>query len=151
MSGKKNAEADDAMSKKEASGSNRKTKVEKNWLEWVVFGAGLLLVVCVVGYLVYDGASMGDAPPDIEVKLGAPQRRGAEFVVPVAATNRGDQTAEGVQIEVVLETAEGGEPERGEFAIAFLPRRATRNGWVSFSRDPSTGRLKPRVLGYEKP
>ena len=139
------------MSKKRTPAPNRKTKVEKNRLEWVVFGVGLALVACVVGYLVYDGASMGDAPPDIEVKLGAPERRGAGFVVPVAATNRGDQTAEGVQIEVVLETAAGGEPERGELAIAFLPRRATRNGWVSFSTDPAAGRLKPRVLGYEKP
>lgn len=138
------------MSKKRAPSSNRKTKVEKNWLEWIVFGVGLALVAGVLGFLVYDGARMGGAPPDIELKLGAPARRGAEFVVPVAATNRGDETAEGVQIEVVLE-AGGGEPERGEFAIAFLPRRATRNGWVTFRTDPSTGQLKARVLGYEKP
>ena len=139
------------MSKKKSSASKRETKVEKNPLEWVVFGVGLLLVVCVLGYLVYDGASMGDAPPDIKLALGPPERRGTEFVVPVAATNEGDQTAEGVQIEVVLETAAGGEPERGEFAVAFIPRRATRRGWVSFATDPAAGRLKARVLGYEKP
>ena len=139
------------MSRKKSSASKREKKVEKNWLEWVVFGVGLVLVVCVVGYLVYDGASMGDAPPDIEVTLGATVRRGAEFLVPVSVTNRGDETAEGVQIEVTLERADGGEPERGEFGIAFLPRRATRRGWVSFSQDPAAGRLKPRVLGYEKP
>ena len=138
------------MSKKRAPSSNRKTKVEKNWLEWIVFGVGLALVACVLGFLVYDGARMGEAPPDIELKLGAPERRGAGFVVPVAATNRGDETAEGVQIEVVLEIG-GGEPERGEFAIAFIPRRATRNGWVTFRADPATGQLKGRVLGYEKP
>ena len=138
--------------KKNKSAANRRTKVEKNWLEWTVFGVGLVLVLSVVGFLVYDGASMGDAPPDIEVTLGQPERRGDEFLVPVAATNRGDQTAEGVQIEVVLETATGGgEPERGEVSVAFLPRRATRRGWVSFHTDPSAGRLRPRVLGYEKP
>ena len=127
-------------------------KVEKNWLEWTVFGVGLVLVASTLAYLVYDGASMGEAPPDIHVTLGAPERRGAEFLVPVAATNRGDETAEGVQIEVSLERADGGgEPERGEFAIAFLPRRATRRGWVAFATDPAAGQLKPRVLGYEKP
>lgn len=140
MSGKKKSDADDEQ-----------PKVEKNWLEWTVFGVGLVLVLAVVGYLVYDGASMGDAPPDIEVTLGTPERRGTEFLVPVAATNRGDQTAEGVEIEVTLEAATGGEPERGEFSVAFLPRRATRRGWVAFSTDPAAGRLKPRVLGYEKP
>jgi uncharacterized protein (TIGR02588 family) len=139
------------MSKRRASASKRKAGVEKNWLEWSVFGVGLALVACVLGFLVYDGARMGEAPPDIELRLGAPERRGAVFVVPVAATNRGDETAEGVQIEVVLETGGGGEPERGEFAIAFLPRRATRNGWVTFRTDPGAGQLKARVLGYEKP
>ena len=138
------------MSKKIASSSKRKTKVEKNWLEWIVFGVGLVLVACVLGFLVYDGARMGAAPPDIQLEIGPTVRRGEVFVVRVTAINSGDETAEGVQIEVVLE-AGGGEPERGEFAIAFLPRRATRNGWVTFRTDPSAGQLKARVLGYEKP
>jgi uncharacterized protein (TIGR02588 family) len=127
-------------------------KVKKNWLEWAVFGVSLLLVAGTLGLLVYDALSMAKAPPDIEVRLGAPEQRGQAFVVPVAVTNRGDQTAEGVQIEVTLEGAGGGaESERGEFTIAFVPRRATREGWVAFRTDPRGARLTPRVLGYEKP
>ena len=125
-------------------------KVEKNWLEWAVFGVSLALVAGVLGFLVYDALKMGEAAPDLEVRLGAAVARAEEFVVPVAVTNRGDQTAEGVQIEVTLEGG-GGEPERGEFGIAFLPRRATREGWVVFRTDPRGARLTPRVLGYEKP
>lgn len=126
-------------------------KVEKNWLEWTVFGVGLLLVSCALGFLVYDGATKGDAPPSIEVRLGTPERRGHNFVVPVAVTNHGDETAEGVVVEVSMEGGEGGPGERGEFVVAFLPRRATREGWVAFSTDPASARLTPRVLGYEKP
>jgi uncharacterized protein (TIGR02588 family) len=40
---------------------------------------------------------------------------------------------------------------RGELTIAFLPRRATREGWVTFQQDPRAARLTARVLGYEKP
>ena len=128
-------------------------KVEKNWLEWVVFGVSLALVAGVLGFLVYDAVKLEKLPPDLEVRLGAPVARAQEFVVPVAVTNRGDQTAEGVQIEVTLEGSGsgGGEPERGEFTIAFVPRRATREGWVAFRTDPRGARLTPRVLGYEKP
>ena len=127
-------------------------KVKKNWLEWVVFGVSLALVAGVLGFLVYDAVQLEKMPPDIEVRLGAPVEHGQEFVVPVAVTNRGDQTAEGVQIEVTLEgSGGGGEPERGEFTIAFVPRRATREGWVAFRTDPRGARLTPRVLGYEKP
>jgi hypothetical protein len=69
---------------------------------------------------------MGDAPPDIALRLGTPERRGEGSVVPVVATNRGDETAEGIHIEVMLET--GGAGEHGEFTIAFLPRHVQRLG-----------------------
>ncbi|MCA1618959.1 MAG: hypothetical protein LC795_06530 [Acidobacteria bacterium] len=126
-------------------------KVEKNWLEWVVFGVGLLLVVSTLAYLVYDGATSAGTPPEVEVTLGDPVEGGAGFLVPVRVVNRGGQTAEGVTVEVVLEAGGAPEPERGEFTLAFLPRGGTREGWVAFRTDPRAGRLTARALGYEKP
>ena len=126
-------------------------KVEKNWLEWVVFGVGLLLVVSTLAYLVYDGATAADTPPDVEVRLGEPRPGGAGFRVPVTIVNRGGQTAGAVSVEVVLEGTGAPEPERGEFTVAFLPRGGTREGWVSFRSDPRAGRLTARASGYEQP
>lgn len=123
-------------------------KLHKNWFEWTVFAAGLVLVVATLAYLVYDGATLGAAPPSIEIRLGAPERRAQNFIVPVSVVNRGDLTAEGVQVEVVLK---GAGEERGEFVVAFLPRGATREGWVAFQTDPREGELTARVVGYEKP
>ena len=125
-------------------------KVEKNWLEWSVFGVGLVLVVGTLGFLFYDGVRARDAEPDVRIRLGTPEQRGGQFVVPVVVTNEGGATAEGVQVEVILEQ-NGEERERGEFGVAFLPRRSTREGFVSFRTDPHAAQLKPRVLGYEKP
>ncbi|HEV7905492.1 MAG TPA: hypothetical protein VGO96_16745 [Pyrinomonadaceae bacterium] len=132
------------------------SKLQKNWLEWTVFACGLVLVVATLGYLAYEGATMGNDPPSIEVRLGTPEQRTHNFIVPVTVTNHGDETAEGITVEVTLEnngSGEGGssEPVRGELTIAFLPRRATREGWVTFQQDPRSGRLTARVLGYEKP
>ena len=126
------------------------SKLQKNWLEWSVFAVGLALVLFTLGYLVYEGATMGDAPPSIEARLGTPEQRPHNFIVPVTLLNHGDQTAESVTVEVVLEN-EGQEKERGELFVAFLPRRARHEGWVAFSQDPRAGRLKARVLGYGKP
>lgn len=127
-----------------------KKKLEKNWLEWAVFAVGLVLVVSTLAYLVYDGVTLGDAPPLLEVKTGTPEQRGYSYMVPVVITNHGDQTAEGVEIEVVAEHE--GKEERAEFAVAFIPRKATREGWATFQTDPRTARqIKARVLGYEKP
>jgi uncharacterized protein (TIGR02588 family) len=134
------------------------SKLQKNWLEWTVFACGLVLVVATLGYLAYEGATMGNDPPSIEVRLGTPEQRTHNFIVPVTVTNHGDETAEGVTVEVTLENDAGrgeggvaGEPVRGEITIAFLPRRATREGWVTFQQDPRSARLTARVLGYEKP
>ncbi len=131
--------------------TKKKRKVEKNWLEWAVFGVGLVLVAGTLGFLVYDGAtSAGDAPPSVRVELGTPEPKGEHFAVPVTVTNDGGQTAEGLTVEVTLER-EGAEAERGEFGVAFLPRGGRREGFVTFRTDPRTARLVPRVLGYEKP
>jgi uncharacterized protein (TIGR02588 family) len=126
-------------------------KLQKNWFEWVVFAAGLALLLCALAYLVYEGATMGTDPPSIEVRLGAPAARAHNFIVPVTVMNHGDQTAEGVTIEVLMEDDAGQEPSRGELTVAFLPRRATREGFVTFQQDPRAARLTARVLGYERP
>jgi uncharacterized protein (TIGR02588 family) len=127
-------------------------KLHKNRVEWVVFAGGLVLVLSILAYLVYDGATMGSDPPSIEVRLGAAEPRAHNFIVPVTVTNHGDETAEGVTVEVLMESDGGGvEPARGELTIAFLPRRARREGFVTFQQDPRAARLTARVLGYEKP
>jgi uncharacterized protein (TIGR02588 family) len=92
---------------------------------------------------------MGDALPDIQVVTGTPEARTGYFAVPLEVTNKGDQTAEGVHIEVVLRS--GGKEERADLEIAFLPRRGAREAWVTFKTDPRQGTLEARVLGYEKP
>ena len=126
------------------------SKLQKNWLEWSVFAIGLLLVISTLVYLTYVGATMGNEPPSIEVRLGTPEQHAHNFTVPVTVLNHGDQTASGVIIEVVLQQ-DGAEQARGELQLPFLPRHATREGWVTFDKDPRTAELKARVLGYEKP
>jgi uncharacterized protein (TIGR02588 family) len=123
---------------------------QKNWLEWSVFAVGLLLVAGVIGYLVYDAATLGDAPPSMVVRLGAPEQRSNMYAIPVAVTNQGDQTAEGVVVEVLLERGE--EQEQAQFEIAFVPRRSTRTGWVVFRTDPrGADQITGHVLGFEAP
>lgn len=123
---------------------------QKNWLEWTVFFIGLGLVGATLGYLVYDALTLGDAPPAFEIRLGLPERRAQNFVIPVSIINRGDEAAAAVRVEVTLER-DGEEQIRAEFEIDLAPRHATRLGWVAFPVDPNRGRLRAQVLGYRKP
>jgi uncharacterized protein (TIGR02588 family) len=125
-------------------------KIQKNWLEWIVFAIGLVLVVFTLAYLIYAGLTFGETPPSLEVRIGTPEQQPHNFIVPVTVINHGDETAAGVHIEVVMES-EGEEKARSELEIPFVPRRSIREGWVAFEADPRTAQLKARVLGYEKP
>ena len=126
-------------------------KLQKNWLEWLVFGLSFVLVLCTLGYLVYDGATSAKTPANIELELGKPQPQADRFMIPVSVTNSGDTTAETVQIEVKLENA-GVEKESAQFEIGFLPRHSQREGWVTFETDPRTvEEMSAKVLGFEQP
>jgi uncharacterized protein (TIGR02588 family) len=122
---------------------------EKNWLEWMVFWAGLALVGGVAGYLAYAATTTGRTPPRLTIAIGEPRRTAEGFAVPVTVANAGDTTAHSVTVEV--RSGDGGEGERAEVTLAFVPHGSERRGWVTFERAPDASRLRARVLGYEEP
>jgi uncharacterized protein (TIGR02588 family) len=125
-------------------------KVEKNWLEWSVFGVGLVLVLATLGYLVRESLVSNDGPPEVVVRLGAPRASESGYLVPVEIVNTGRETAEDVRVPVLLALPDGGR-EEAELGIAFLPRGSTRNGWVTFRSDPSRGSLTLGPIAFEVP
>ena len=128
-------------------------KVEKHPLEWIVFAVSLVLVAGTVGFLASDAVQSErrkGSPAEISVEIGRPEPRAGSWAVPVTVRNRGDATAEGVKVEVTLESP-GMAPETADFEAAFVPRRSKREGWVTFRSDPSRGRLSGRAVGYETP
>ena len=130
--------------------TEKRSRVEKNRLEWIVFALGIVLVLGTVGFLVWDAALGEDSPPELTVTLGRPEPRGEGWAVPVTVRNHGGETAEGARVVVTLELPDGGK-EEAEYDVAFVPRGSRREGWVHFLHPPGTGRLTGRVSGYEKP
>lgn len=118
---------------------------EKSWLEWLVFALSVLLIMTVIGFLVYDLSRDKGMPPEIHVTLGEPAAAPHGFVVPVTVTNKGQQTAQELQVEV---TREGADSEQAEFQIDFLSAGEVRQGWVGFSETSLELRFKTRVKGY---
>lgn len=123
---------------------------QKNWLEWSVFAVALLLVTATIGYLTREALLTSDRPPQITVRLGEPRPAPGGYMVPVRVRNGGDLTAESVTIAVVL-VVNGAERERAELTLAYLPRQATREGWVRFRADPRAGELRTAGIGFEVP
>lgn len=123
---------------------------EKNWLEWLVFGISLVLVVLTFAYLLRETITTNETPPDIVVMLGTPRSGSGGFMVPVVTTNRGGQTAEDVQITVTLDVPDGSS-EESVILIPFLPRESKREGWAIFRSDPRSGALRVGGIGFQSP
>lgn len=126
-----------------------KRALEKNALEWTVFGVGLILVVATLAYLVREAATTGSSPPGLVVQLGVPRQVKAGFQVPVTVVNQGDRTAENVSVTITL-TAKA-ESEEASLTIALLPRQSRRQGWVTFRRNPRDGTLQVGSVGFASP
>lgn len=126
-----------------------KRDLEKNALEWTVFGVGLLLLMAMLGYLVREALTTGSRPPELVVSLGVPRAMTEGFQVPVTVVNRGDRVAEAVTVTITL--AAKAEREEAVLSIAFLPHQSRREGWVTFRGDPKDGSLQVGPVAYASP
>ncbi|RYG60845.1 hypothetical protein EON80_24365 [bacterium] len=118
----------------------------KNALEWVVFGASLLLVGSVLAFLTSQAISSSALPPRLEISLGQPINAGERVLVPVTVKNLGDITASGVEVEVKRQKTD----ETSNFSLPYVPREGHRKGWVEFDAPLKKEELKAGILGYEE-
>lgn len=125
-------------------------KSEKNWLEWGVFAFGAVVVGGTLCFLVYDAIYNNGDPPRLEVTFGQPQQHEEYYAVPLTIHNRGGRTAEQVLVQVTL-TVNEKKKETAEVQISFVPRKSSRQGFVTFENDPRAGELSGRAIGYEQP
>lgn len=135
--------------KKQSKQENNETR-ETPFLEWVFAVIGLLLVVGVVGFLIYEISTDEGKPPDLNVKIEQiiPNEKG--FLVKFALENTGDETAADVTVEG--EIKKGNESlEKGDVTIDYVPSHSEKKGGMFFAEDPRQGDFKIRAKGFNEP
>jgi uncharacterized protein (TIGR02588 family) len=124
--------------------------VQKNAVEWSVFAIALAIVVACIAVLIATMLPREHEPPALVLTAGAPLRSSGGFRVPIHIRNDGDETAEAVQVEVVLDAGDT-HVERAELTFAFVPRHSRREGYVVFATDPRCCRIAARAIGFARP
>ena len=127
-------------SNKQADGKEQNKK--RTGAEWITLTVSVLIVLGLAGLVIYQEAARGTEPPVIEVqpKLGEIRREGDAYYVPIDIANKGEVTAEDIEVQVSLEI-EGEEPETIAFAVKFLAGGETGEQTVVFQKDPAEGEL----------
>ena len=113
---------------------------------------GLLLVLGVLGFLLYEAAApRTEAEIVTEVQSITPQAGG--YLVVFDASNRGHQTAATVLVEGALyDPAAPEEPvETAEMTFDYIPDQSDRTGSFIFANDPRRYELRIQVKGFMDP
>lgn len=117
--------------------------------EWTTFAVALAILLVIVGAIGVE-ASRPSTPPDPVAKIdGARRDLGGRFHVDVVVENRGDETAEAVQVVASLEI--DGEPLETDETVDFLAGGDQAELTFVFEQDPDEGELSVRVAGFQTP
>lgn len=115
-------------------------------LELVLAGVSAVLIAALVGYLLLLATRTGDPhPPDVSVRLSAPERLEHGWLVRFEAVNDGDEPAGQLRLELLAGD------ERAETVIDFLAAQSSATGGFFLARDPTGAPLEARPLGYVEP
>ncbi|WP_266206081.1 hypothetical protein [Pontibacter kalidii] len=126
-------------------------KDRKNWFEWVVFSLGLLLMLSIIGYLVYQTYHQKYNSPDLVAESFADPSEHAPYRYRIVLHNKGGETAEEVKLEVEVLTGAKA-VETADLDFPYAPRESMREGWVIFEEDPTAAdTVVVKVVSYKKP
>lgn len=134
-----------ATRKKPAKSLRERTPI----CEWLAAGAGLILTLTVIGYLVFEGVTAGDGPPILSVAAQPAQAVAGSFIVPVTVRNDGDTTAADVAVRATVQGVTGTEERSASFAL--VPARGEAVGGLVFETDPRGRPISLRAEGYAEP
>jgi uncharacterized protein (TIGR02588 family) len=118
--------------------------------EWAAAALGLMIVLFVLGFVLYEAAAGDSSPPDLQLNMHTVRPIQSGYVVEVRIVNRGGTTASAVRIEGVLRDSAGNQ-ERAEATVDYVAPHSRVTAGLFFRKDPRTGELRLRPLGYEEP
>ncbi len=140
---------------------SRQEKSKDTPLSEKVIGAiGLLLVLCTVGYLLYESLQT-EGPPEIVLTATNVIAQEHNYLVEVTVFNRGEQTVQSLSVTGTLvprgtssdeqSNSESSVVESNEITFDYVPHRSRRQGGIIFSHDPRQYDLKLEAGGYLTP
>lgn len=126
-------------------------KVEKNVLEWSVFGVSLALLLALLGVLLFEALVDDEETPELTVEFGPLTSGNGQPALPVLLRNGGNRTVQELEIEVMLHALAGGAEESVRLRFPYVPKNSALRGWVHFRRDPAQAEFRARIVSYTMP
>ena len=124
--------------------------MRRNWVEWLALAISVAAILGVVGFLVVDGITDADRPPEprVELQPDAAYETSTGWIVAATVTNDGDVPAVALVLRATA-TIEGSE-EESEVTIDYLPPGSDVVVSFGFSAEPD-GEVTVQTVGFRLP
>lgn len=152
MSRQPGADANAGQGPNIPGGPDQAASESRSAAEWTTLVMSVLVVLGVVGLVTVLHVGGGDDPPVIAVEpmTDTVRRETDGYYLTVEVRNRGDRTAENVQVQAELDTGSG-TPLTADFTIPFLAGGELVEGTFVFAEDPAQGDLTIEATSYQEP
>lgn len=117
--------------------------------EWTTFAIALAILAAVVTLIAVQVVSSDGPPSPTAEVVGTPRESDGRFFVSVAVTNRGDKTAQNVQVVAELRIADV--DSTSDQSIDFLAGHQVVNLVFIFDQNPAEGDISISVAGFTVP
>jgi uncharacterized protein (TIGR02588 family) len=114
---------------------------------------GVLFLIGIVSFLIYE-AMQPTTPPVVTVTTEEILSVEGGYLVEFRATNMGESTGAGIEIEGTLNTSADPQAEPVETSSTtfdYIPSKSSRHGGLFFQEDPNQYILKIQARGYTHP
>ena len=121
-----------------------------NLVEIITFIAGLIVLLAVVGFLIYQINATKGTPPNIVISSSY-QPSMEDYSFKLEVENKGEESAEAVNIKLSL-YQEGKVAADGDVNIQYVPVKSKETAWIVFHSDRKPGdSLVVTSVTYVKP
>lgn len=110
---------------------------------------GFILLCTGFIYLGWVAIHERQLPPDIQVTIKEINELDKGYLVQVEVINSGAQSVGSLQIQAKLR--HGSESEISTAEVDYVPSNSRNSAGLFFTKDPRSGELTLRALGYQKP
>ncbi len=124
--------------------------MRRNWLEWVTLTISSVVVVSTFAYLIWLAVATDHREASLSVHIGQVTQSEDLFEVALIVRNEGDKTAENVQVVATLKDS-GGNEEKAEVMIHYVPYHTERKATAVFRTDPRGQQLTAVARAYARP
>lgn len=142
----KDKEQTEKRKRKTTSDKPSASSLDKNWLEWTVFGISIVLVASIVCYLLYLEVKPSSKDFRYEINFEEPKLMRDRFMVALTVANKSNQSVQDLSLEI---KSNGENSETADLQIDYLPRHSHREAKVFFIDKPTN--LEGHIQSFNVP